>query len=234
MKYHLKFRNIRSSVVRATEELFESGPWSGTDEDRFQKFARWLVKASRGYGVPTPTLEVRDARWLRTRLGVYRPGSETRGGYDLLHENGPIIYLSKYSVLTLFHEFRHHLQEHGFLPEGNRGTLEECENDARGWSCSLFYKVKPRYFRKLVREGKIMYMSPNDLRRVVVTPNGAAEPGTEVQVERVPPSFIHTQSERPLDALQGAARVDRNTNTTYVWDGTLWVEASELPPVSNS
>lgn len=143
MKFHLKFKRIHATVVAATDELFNEGPWRGTDEEKATKFERWLRRASDAYGVPVPTLEVRN---------VHRPI------YDLGQ-----ITLPKYSVIELFHTFRHHLQALGAVASENLSSRQGAEHDAIGWACSLYYLVRPIAFRKAVRDGKIRYVGPRDL-----------------------------------------------------------------------
>lgn len=139
-RYHLRFKNLHPNIIEVTETLFKSRPWRGTQGERHEKFSRWLREAAVVYGVPEPTFQVR--RGMRTPPGTYAPNRIT---------------LSHYSVVTLFHEFRHHLQWH------DEAAVFEPEEDAKGWSCSLFYTVRPHLFRKAVREGRIYGVSPEDL-----------------------------------------------------------------------
>lgn len=148
MRLHLKFKSIHRTVLRATSELFDSRPWSGTDEEKATKFERWLRRAADAYGIPAPTLEVREA--------------VRRSAYDLGQ-----ITLPGYSVIELFHCFRHHMQAMAVANLSNTAVgmhpQQAAELDAVGWACSLFYKVRPIAFRKAVRAGKIRYVSPRDL-----------------------------------------------------------------------
>lgn len=152
MRFHLKFKHIHTTVVRATHELFDAHPWQGTDEEKQSKFERWLQRASDAYGIPSPTLEI-------------RPGSahlqRVRMAYDLGQ-----ISLATFSVIELFHGFRSHMQALGAanvtVPEGEDPYAAHYV-DAIGWACSLFYQVRPRAFRKAVRAGRILYVSPREL-----------------------------------------------------------------------
>lgn len=136
-KHHLQFKNFHRGILEATEDLFRSKPWRGGEAEQHEKFSRWLRHASAVYHVPEPTFRV----WQSGRASY----------------SGNTIVLGAYSVTSLFHEFRHHLQWHDdaapFDPEG----------DALGWSCSLFYTVRPKLFRKAVRAGRIAGVTPDDL-----------------------------------------------------------------------
>lgn len=149
---HLTFRNFHTTTLRATEELFTAGPWRGDDEERATKFETWLRRASDAYGIPAPTLEIVDDPAIEANGGVYDLGQIT---------------LAKFSVILLFHQFRHHMQALGAAQVETTGfpniDLMTQEQDAISWACSLFYKTRPIMFRKLVRNGSIRYVSPGDL-----------------------------------------------------------------------
>jgi hypothetical protein len=143
-RLHLKFRNIKPSTKTAATELFEDGPWTGTDDEKHLKYERFLRKASEAYGIPAPTLEIRMEDGVqRASLSGYEWGRVTLGSW---------------SVTSLFHQFRHHLQAMGCTTT----DMHDCD-DAQAWACSLFYTVKPRMFRKRVREGRILGVNPDDL-----------------------------------------------------------------------
>lgn len=151
-RLHLKFKNIHATVKAAADEMFNAGPWDGDDEHKHSLFTRFLRRASDAYGVPAPTLEVHTADRALARRGVdYEVGQIT---------------LAKYSVINLFHGFRHHLQALGnvVITDSERYSAEEAaEIDAIAWSCSLFYSVRPLAFRRAVRRGIITYVTPDDL-----------------------------------------------------------------------
>lgn len=153
MRYHEKFGNFHRRTIEATAAFFESKPFRGTDVEKTEKFKQWLSDVSRIYSIPVPTLVI---------------GSECGSGlYNRLTQT---IELPKHSVVSLLHEFRHHMQAQGLTRVRLDQTLYErftgespVEHDARGWSLSLFYKVKPRLFEKSVRSGKIFFVEPTDL-----------------------------------------------------------------------
>jgi hypothetical protein len=37
---------------------------------------------------------------------------------------------------------------------------EDVERDARAWSLSLYYKVRPKLFKRLVKERRIFHIDP--------------------------------------------------------------------------
>jgi excisionase family DNA binding protein len=139
-RLHIRFRNINRNVIACSQRLFDSKPWSGTDEDKQNKFEAWLRKASEHYGIPQPTLTVTRASDV---FGLVAPNT---------------IILDKYSVTSLFHSFRAHMQY--------TGTVDVTffdRQDAQAWACSLFYTCRPILFRKAVRSGAIAGVRADDL-----------------------------------------------------------------------
>lgn len=65
------------------------------------------------------------------------------------------VYVDKPSVVSFLHEFRHHLQAHGHQRHSN------SEEDARGWSVSVFAAAAPDDFDQAWRDGTIMFMPPH-------------------------------------------------------------------------
>lgn len=139
-RLHLTFRSIHRRTVKAAQTLFDSKPWSGSDEEKQNKFERFLRDAAEIYGVPTPTLSIVEGA---DHNGLVAPNT---------------IILRKFSVTSLFHAFRAHLQYVG-----------SCERqfydwrDAQGWACSLFYTCRPILFRKQVRLRQIQGVYADDL-----------------------------------------------------------------------
>lgn len=142
-RLHLQFRNLNERTKVTTRTLFESGPWSGTDEEKIVKYEQWLKDTSRVYRVPVPTLEIDLSPRVSSREDGYEVGRITLAGW---------------SIVSLFHFYRHHLQAMGSVA----AEPGDC-SDAQAWSCSLFYSVRPRMFRKRVREGRIVGVNSDDL-----------------------------------------------------------------------
>ena len=91
-RYHTRFGNLHSSAVQAVRER-TSPIWNADTRSEEMDEMRALVDdLSEVYGVPAP-----DVRW--DDLAVYY-GHGTIG-------------LPRASVVSLLHEFRHHLQRHG-------------------------------------------------------------------------------------------------------------------------
>lgn len=139
-RLHIQFKNIHWGTRQAAKTLFDSKPWRGTDEEKQTKFERFLREASEVYGLPTPTLSV----------------SEDMDGVGLVAPN--TIFMQRYSVTTLFHWFRAHMQYTGAVD-----VPFYSPRDAQAWSCSLFYTCRPILFRKQVRARRILGVFPDDL-----------------------------------------------------------------------
>lgn len=145
MKYHLKFRNINERTLNATRELLQG--WGEADDTlRWIKMDKWVGKASAIYGMRRPLVGV-----TRTAgAGYYRRDTNE-------------IHMAYPSIVTVMHEFRHAMQAQGKAPVAITENLNAVEDDARAWSLSIYYKIAPRLFRRLVREGKILHITPDDL-----------------------------------------------------------------------
>jgi hypothetical protein len=139
-RLHRRFTGIHKTAVAKTQRFFESKPWSGSEDDQQTKFETWLRDVSAVYGVPQPTLTVTTES---DRFGLVAPNT---------------VYLNKFSVTSLFHAFRAHLQY--------VGTVDVAfynDDDAQAWACSLFYTCRPILFRKAVRDRRIAGVFPDDL-----------------------------------------------------------------------
>lgn len=139
---HLSYRSFAPAVIEATDELFASKPWR-QDEDQQGKFEKWTEAVAKNYGMKTPQLIVSPIAFT---------------SYDPEHNT---IYLNRFSVTNLFVTTRLALLEHGhsYPAVEGRGLAE----DAIRWGVSLFYKVRPRLFRKAVRAGGIEGVDAWDL-----------------------------------------------------------------------
>lgn len=139
-RLHMRFRNINRNVLACSQKFFDSKPWSGSDDDKQDKFEGWLRKASEHYGIPQPTLSVTRESDV---FGLVAPNT---------------IVLDKYSVTSLFHAFRAHMQYTGAVE-----VVFYDRNDAQAWACSLYYTCRPIAFRKAVRDGHIAGVRADDL-----------------------------------------------------------------------
>jgi hypothetical protein len=143
-------------VVRATRDLLSG--WSDLDRDqRIVRMRDWLRTSSSVYEIELPRLRVSPPREGTT------PREES--GFYMLHTNE--IFMPEPSVVTLLHEFRHAMQNFGVTPRARRRmSYERAEDDARGWSLSLYYRVAPRTLKRLVADGRVFFMATTDFAEV--------------------------------------------------------------------
>lgn len=141
-RLHLSYRSFAPSVREATDALFASKPWR-QDEEQHQKFTTWIESVSGNYGMKAPQLIVHPLA-----VTTYERDTNT-------------IYMNTYSVTTLFVSTRLAMLLNGHCHPAVEGRDEG--SDAMRWGISLFYKVRPRLFRKAVRAGGIEGVSAWDL-----------------------------------------------------------------------
>lgn len=144
--YHVRFRNFDRRTMEATKELFRSRPSQLEPEQRKVVFKNWVDQISDIYGMERP-----DFRWDAVADsgggGFYSPSSHS----ITMSPNHP-------SVITLIHETRHALQH---KQKGAAMISDDVERDARAWSLSLYYKVRPNLLKRLVREGRVFHIDPS-------------------------------------------------------------------------
>ena len=142
MRYHLKFLRIKPFVKQRTAKLIKD--WGYIPEYRqWASLRAWMILVCfdpRGYAMQIPDLVVDE----KAGCGYYIPASNE-------------IHMAYPSIITLLHEFRHAMQAQGLA-----GRYRDAEDDARGWSLSLYNSVAPRTLRRLVNEGKVLHLSPAD------------------------------------------------------------------------
>lgn len=181
MKYHQRFGHLNADVCDATLELVKAKVWRRELEEQIGLAQSWAEIAAGAYGIPVPEVVI-AADDMEAGLLTMMHG----GGCYRETDNGMLI-LSKFSVVTLAHEFRHHWQRKtdGALFMGERGDyvyesdetividrhdmragevpVPAEEIDARAWSISLFAKVAPRRFRRMVEQGRVLFVDPRDV-----------------------------------------------------------------------
>ena len=59
------------------------------------------------------------------------------------------------------HEFKH-------VKDVNEGKRVNEEN-ARGWSLSVMYKVNPAYLKKIVQKGMVRFLTEEDLEEILLS-----------------------------------------------------------------
>lgn len=129
--YEERFTDVSSDVLDAVKKYVKSGLWR-TDEDvAFQLLRDLATELSNIYGVCIPKVEKRYS--THYDVGAKR------------------IYLDKPSLVSFLHEFRHHWQY-------ERGINVGEEDNARGWSLSVFKLALPRSFRHAKEKGIIKFV----------------------------------------------------------------------------
>lgn len=146
--YHKRFTRFNQETLDATDALFSSRPSQMTQAEREVAFSAWVERVSQAYDMEVPTFHW-DTEADMGGGGFYRPADHS----ITMSPNHP-------SITTLIHEFRHALQSKG---KGAAMVDPDVEIDARAWSLSLYHKVRPRLFDRLVREGRIFHIRVEDL-----------------------------------------------------------------------
>lgn len=141
--YHVRFRNFHRQTLAATKELFRARPSQLSPEERHIVFKNWVDQISDTYGMERPTF-IWDESADMGGGGFYR-----RSDHSItMSPNHP-------SIITLIHETRHALQA---KEKGAAMISDDVEIDARAWSLSLYYKVRPNLLKRLVREGRVFHI----------------------------------------------------------------------------
>jgi hypothetical protein len=140
--YHTLFSDFPGEAIEATRELFKARPSTLSLEQKDLVFNSWIKKASAAYNIKPPKL-------------FWTEDADLAGGGFYEYETHNIFMRpNRASVITFLHEFRHALQGAGIADR----ISEDNEIDARAWSLSLYYQVKPNLLRKLVLEGKVFHI----------------------------------------------------------------------------
>lgn len=158
--YHTRFRNFHSQAIEATRELFRARPSQLTQSERETVFENWVNTISDIYGMERPSFHW-SAEADYGGGGFYRPSDHS----ITMSPNHP-------SVITLIHETRHALQHAG---KGAPMISRDFERDARAWSLSLYYKVRPNLLKRLVREGRVFHIDPTVFNEPT-TPSNQEQP----------------------------------------------------------
>jgi len=141
--YHTSFSNLKPEILALTDDLFKARPSRLTEDEAKQVFEKWMSRASEIYSVEPPKFTW-DPMATLAGGGEYRSRTKTMA-------------MSKVSVTTFLHEFRHHLQF-----EGAPMIDPDIEEDARAWSLSLYYAVRPNLLKKMVQQGRIFHIDHAD------------------------------------------------------------------------
>ena len=131
----LKREDFDLRVLVASRKLIDDKIFRQTPEVQLQMLKTWLVAASEAENVPVPILSICEIE---------------AHGNGVYHRDTQSITLKKVSLVTLFHEFRHHVD----CVKRGRST----EDSARGWSVSLFFITSPSMYKKAVENRRLFYV----------------------------------------------------------------------------
>jgi len=151
MNYSELYKKIKKSIVASIKEaILEKHFYKMDFKEKKAWMKEWLKFASEKYGIKSPKLVISKSR-VGEKNGCYEP---------LLNR----IILSRCSIVTLLHEFKHALdfqkQKHVNL---NRsfleaiGKIKRSEDKARGWSVSLFAQASPKHYQRAVEKEKLLF-----------------------------------------------------------------------------
>jgi len=124
------------AILQAMRTFSDSGPWSGTIEERKAKFQRLNRELAAACGIRPPELVVGDL------------GGGSSGGSHYLPVFHRIVLTGRLSVVTFLHEFAHALK---------RNEWQACR-----WSVNLFRRAFPQQFSRLVYRGHVL-VRPEDV-----------------------------------------------------------------------
>lgn len=159
-RLHLRYKEeaFDPRLLELTKRFIVLKPWQM--ENPQQMFETWVHGANLVFNLPNlVAVEKAKVGFQQSRTGP------TYGEYHAApsEDDWSVIVLRKWSVLSLLHQYRHHMQEHSddlgvvYKNDHEKGT------DAQAWACSLFYRVAPRRFRRMVRAGRVQGVYPEDL-----------------------------------------------------------------------
>jgi hypothetical protein len=142
-QYHLSFKQIEEETLIAVREIIKKGLFKKNEKsetERFEILKELNERLSKIYDVKTCEL-------------ILHPGFMVVGGYSSTQK---IIVVNKPNLVTFLHEFRHHL-----ICEQNIhfNSNQDCEEDCRGWSHSVYYQSTPNLFRNAVDKGLLIFQT---------------------------------------------------------------------------
>lgn len=123
---------IPISVIREVRQLIKSGFFKDNEITKFEKLINLKSKLIKIYNVKYCDIKIYC------------------NSFPKYISNNKTIILDNYSLVTFFHEFRHHLQYELNL---------KCdkEKDARGWSHSLFFLATPKLFENALNKDLLIW-----------------------------------------------------------------------------
>ena len=147
-RLHLTYREdaFPPAMIDLTKRFMELKPWKS--KTPIATFNLWTHGAVLCFDLP----EV-DCVFKRHPAGI--------GNYVKATDDGvAIIELHKPSMISLFHQFRHHMQANA---EYHYTSDQQTGQDAQAWAASLYYVVDPVRFRRAVRNDLIAGINAGDL-----------------------------------------------------------------------
>lgn len=169
-RLHLKYRvdAFEPRTLELTHRFFQMRKQvsrKAPDVVKGRLFDTWLHGACIVYELPFPSLTVSSnltehAQGMPAEslvMAVQGQGQIDVGWY--VNEGAGQIHLVRFSAISLFHQFRHHMEANA----SPSWSHERHGSDAQAWSCSLFYLTDKKLFRKWVRRGRIAGVEPQDL-----------------------------------------------------------------------
>ena len=127
------------------------------------KFSVELLEETKKLGL-TPTLEQINDYVLflnkkyninNINLKLYQEKGSNGGCYINLKKE--IRFYGELNLITVLHELRHYIQFNSPI-KVLFNTYEDREEEARGWSSSLFYAIYPEKYMELANQGKIKFI----------------------------------------------------------------------------
>jgi hypothetical protein len=126
-------------IIDATRKLTKVIWKNRSKQEKLETIVAWLMVVSNVLDIEIPSIEWETNELLAMFTGGGCYNSDTRH-----------IRIYKLSLTTLLHEYRHHMQN---VMNIHNESIEEREEDARAWSCSLFYIASPEKFENAMRKG---------------------------------------------------------------------------------
>lgn len=141
MTYSNVYKNIKKETIELTKLLPKQGLWKKdvSKDQKIEAIQNFLLKVSEIYNIEVPKFKFieSDFYYRATGGGTYTPSSKE------------ITLYNKFSLVTLLHEFRHHMQHEGL----EKLYKDDLEEDARAWSVSLFKSACPKSYKNAVEKG---------------------------------------------------------------------------------
>lgn len=88
----------------------------------------------------------------------YKPEKDVFNGGMYIDLVKKFVFYKKISLINILHEVRHYIQMNTAMKDVFKDNYNAKEEDARKWSCSLYYICFPEKYLKLAKEGKLLYV----------------------------------------------------------------------------